>query len=98
VCAILNGGSSIQPVQWYALGALFFIISDTLNGYTKFVEGNYRRNPVLATYFTSLVLFTWSAFTDIACERCLRVVFDLENKSKPDPKRQVAGKRARAKK
>ena len=56
----------------YSLASLFFLISDSILGYGKFVDPNpYReslKQPlVLFTYFVALILFAFSTMDDLVC-------------------------------
>ena len=48
----------------YVVGTLLFMLSDSILGYSKFVEGTSRPFSVLSTYFASLVFICHGALTE----------------------------------
>lgn len=51
----------------YSLASLFFLISDSILGYGKFVDQNPRQGAVLFTYFIALILFAFSTMDNMVC-------------------------------
>ena len=82
LCAILKGGKNSMSFQYYIIGALLFLVSDSTLGYSKFVEQSYRQNIVLGTYYSSLLFFTWSTFEIVPCAPCLKKSTNLSPKKK----------------
>ena len=72
-CMVLNGGKKGVWFRDYTAASLVFMVSDTILAVDKFVEkGEFNRHwQVLATYFLSLLMFTWAAFEELPCTSCL---------------------------
>lgn len=48
-------------VQNYMIASLFFVVSDAILGYSKFVDKANRTSIILGTYFIALFFFMLSA-------------------------------------
>jgi len=61
----------IAGILTHAVASICFLISDSILGYSKFVEKDERQLAVMVTYYASLVFFALSAMADSTCVRCV---------------------------
>mmetsp|Transcript_13140 Transcript_13140/g.20425 ORF Transcript_13140/g.20425 Transcript_13140/m.20425 type:complete len:176 (-) Transcript_13140:40-567(-) len=72
IMATLRGGKKTQYIQYYVVAAVSFLVSDSVLGYSKFVEKEERTGVIMFTYWLALLLFTWSAFEEVPCAPCIK--------------------------
>ena len=61
----------VAGLRMHAVASITFLISDSILGYSKFVEKDERQLAVMVTYYTSLVFFALAAMADSICARCV---------------------------
>ena len=65
-----NGGI-LYGYRIHAIASITFLISDSILGYSKFVEKDERQVAVMVTYYASLIFFALSALSDAVCVKCV---------------------------
>lgn len=70
-----DAGELTLPGNWsirlHVIGSILFLISDSILGYSQFVEKQQRGLAVMITYFASLIFFGLSAMSDMICTKCI---------------------------